>query len=93
MDGGQAEIVLVPHADTTLFHLPAELNPDLAIFMADIFPTGFVSPNSSFDKRWYAATSALKELTPDQLKTDTIVVIGCGPVLPFHDLMTNFRSV
>jgi len=43
LDGGQAEIVVVPEADGTLFPMPPELKPELAILMADIFPTGFWS--------------------------------------------------
>jgi hypothetical protein len=40
LDGGQAEIVVVPEADGTLFPMPPQLKPELAILMADIFPTG-----------------------------------------------------
>jgi threonine dehydrogenase-like Zn-dependent dehydrogenase len=40
LDGGQAEIVVVPEADGTLFPMPPKLRPELAILMADIFPTG-----------------------------------------------------
>ena len=40
LDGGQAEIVVVPEADGTLFHVAAGLRPELSILMADIFPTG-----------------------------------------------------
>jgi threonine dehydrogenase-like Zn-dependent dehydrogenase len=43
LDGGQAEIVVVPDADATLFHMPPNLRPELAILMADIFPTGYVA--------------------------------------------------
>jgi len=43
LDGGQAEIVVVPRADTTLVAMPSGLNPALAILMADIFPTGYES--------------------------------------------------
>ena len=40
LDGGQAEIVVVPEADGTLFPMPPKLKPELSILMADIFPTG-----------------------------------------------------
>lgn len=39
-----------------------------------------MSYNKTDVHRWYAAKSALRDLTPEQLETDTIVVIGCGPV-------------
>ena len=35
------EIVVVPDADATLFHMPSNLKPELAILVADIFPRGF----------------------------------------------------
>jgi len=39
LDGGQAEIVVCPDADKTLFPMPPQLRPELSILMADIFPT------------------------------------------------------
>lgn len=36
------------------------------------------------NKRWYAATTALKDFTSEQLETDTVVVVGCGPVSPSY---------
>ena len=81
LDGGQGEIVVVPDADGTLFLMPPQLKPELSILMADIFPTGLAfSWGTKFNCRWYAATSALKDLSPERRETDTIVVVGCGPV-------------
>jgi hypothetical protein len=34
-------MVRVPEADGTLFPMPSQLKPELAILMADIFPTGY----------------------------------------------------
>ncbi len=39
LDGGQAERVRVPHASRVLWPLPAELDDDNAVFVADILPT------------------------------------------------------
>lgn len=40
LDGGQAELVRVPHADRTLRPLPATVSDEAAVFLADILPTG-----------------------------------------------------
>jgi hypothetical protein len=40
-----------------------------------------MDPRNKVKRRWYAATSALKELTLEQRQTDTLVIIGCGPVI------------
>jgi threonine dehydrogenase-like Zn-dependent dehydrogenase len=41
LDGGQAELVRVPHADRALRPLPDEVSDDAAVFLADILPTGY----------------------------------------------------
>ncbi len=43
LDGGQAELVRVPHADRCLLPLPDALSDDRAVFLADILPTGFAA--------------------------------------------------
>jgi alcohol dehydrogenase len=40
LDGGQAELVRVPHADRALRKLPEEVSDEAAVFLADILPTG-----------------------------------------------------
>jgi threonine dehydrogenase-like Zn-dependent dehydrogenase len=40
LDGGQAELVRVPHADRALRRLPDEVSEEAAVFLADILPTG-----------------------------------------------------
>ena len=40
LDGGQAELVRVPHADRALRQLPDEVSDEAAVFLADILPTG-----------------------------------------------------
>src|SRR5207245_4838091 len=41
LDGGQAELVRVPHADRALRPLPDGVSDDAAVFLADILPTGY----------------------------------------------------
>ncbi|HZR93435.1 MAG TPA: alcohol dehydrogenase catalytic domain-containing protein [Gaiellaceae bacterium] len=41
LDGGQAELVRVPHADRALRALPDQVSDETAVFLADILPTGF----------------------------------------------------
>ena len=43
LDGGQAELVRVPHADRALFALPDDVSDDAAVFLADILPTGYAA--------------------------------------------------
>ncbi len=41
LDGGQAELVRVPHADRVLAPLPDEVSDDAAVFLADNLPTAY----------------------------------------------------
>lgn len=41
--GGQAEYVRVPFADIGCFRLPADLDDERALYLSDIFPTGYVA--------------------------------------------------
>ncbi|KAG6042018.1 hypothetical protein E4U41_007114 [Claviceps citrina] len=69
LDGGQAEYVRVPYADSTAVKAPESISDRALLLMADIFPTGF-----------YGVKSVL-ELSPSvDVKQATMVVIGCGPV-------------
>ncbi|KAF9895099.1 hypothetical protein FE257_000001 [Aspergillus nanangensis] len=69
IDGGQAEYVRVPLADTTCVKAPDGIPEELLVLMADIFPTGY-----------FAAARFLKDLTERDREEYTAVVIGCGPV-------------
>jgi alcohol dehydrogenase len=40
IDGTQAEFVRVPHAASSLYKLPADVDPESAVLLSDIFPTG-----------------------------------------------------
>src|SRR5476649_2356970 len=41
IDGTQAEYVRTPHADTSLYHLPADANEEALVMLSDILPTAF----------------------------------------------------
>jgi len=41
IDGTQAEFVRIPHADTSLYHLPAGGDEEALVMLSDILPTGF----------------------------------------------------
>lgn len=41
IDGTQAEFVRVPHADTSLYPIPAGADEDALVMLSDILPTGF----------------------------------------------------
>ncbi|ACB97209.1 zinc-dependent alcohol dehydrogenase family protein [Beijerinckia indica] len=55
IDGTQAEYVRVPHADTSLYRIPAGADEEALVMLSDILPTGFecgvlngkVAPGSS----------------------------------------------
>jgi len=69
LDGGQAEYVRVPLADSTVVKAPPEIEEKYLVLMADIWPTGY-----------FAAANAFRNLTQEQIAESTVVVIGCGPV-------------
>jgi alcohol dehydrogenase len=41
IDGTQAEFVRIPHADTSLYHIPAGESEEALVMLSDILPTGF----------------------------------------------------
>ncbi|VVE22206.1 alcohol dehydrogenase [Pandoraea horticolens] len=41
IDGTQAEYVRTPHADTSLYHAPVNVDEDALVMLSDILPTGF----------------------------------------------------
>ena len=41
IDGTQAEYVRIPHADTSLYHLPAGADEEALAMLSDILPTGY----------------------------------------------------
>ncbi|KAJ5142404.1 hypothetical protein N7526_003399, partial [Penicillium atrosanguineum] len=69
LDGGQAEYVRIPLADSTLCHAPAAIDEKKLVLMADIFPTGY-----------FAARNAFQALDPEAIQNSTVLLFGCGPV-------------
>ena len=64
IDGTQAEYVLIPYADTSLYALPADAEEEAAVMLSDILPTGF----------------ECGVLNGQVKPGDTIAVVGAGPV-------------
>ncbi|KAJ5753594.1 uncharacterized protein N7511_007747 [Penicillium nucicola] len=69
LDGGQAEYVRVPSADSTLFQIPASVDEKKLVLMADIFPTGY-----------FASSNAFSGLSQTKIEDSTVLLFGCGPV-------------
>lgn len=69
IDGGQAEYVRCPLADSTFVTTPSGIPEEMLVLMADIFPTGY-----------FAAARFLKDLPARDRKEYTVACIGCGPV-------------
>ncbi|KAJ5581773.1 Alcohol dehydrogenase superfamily zinc-type [Penicillium sp. DV-2018c] len=69
LDGGQAEYVRVPLADSTLFKIPETVDEKKLVLMADIFPTGY-----------FAASNAFSEISTEEVQNSTVLLFGCGPV-------------
>lgn len=64
IDGTQAEYVRTPHADTSLYHLPADADEDAMVMLSDILPTGF-------------ECGVLNgKIEPG----DTVAIVGAGPI-------------
>ena len=76
IDGTQAEYVRVPHADTSLYPIPADADEEALVMLSDILPTGFecgvlngkVQPGS------------------------TVAIVGAGPVRLAALLTAQFYS-
>lgn len=69
LEGGQAEYVRIPLADSTAVKAPRGIDQSKLCLMADIFPTGY-----------FAAFNALQQLGEDQARDSVVVLFGCGPV-------------
>lgn len=69
LDGGQAEYVRIPLADSTLFRAPTSIDEKTLVLMADIFPTGY-----------FAAANAFVNLNREEIHKSMVLVFGCGPV-------------
>jgi threonine dehydrogenase-like Zn-dependent dehydrogenase len=69
LDGGQAEYVRIPLADSTVMKAPEGIEDTKLCLMADIWPTGY-----------FAAVNAFRGIEAQSVKNSTVVLIGCGPV-------------
>lgn len=64
IDGTQAEYVRIPHADTSLYHVPDGADEEALVMLSDILPTGF-------------ECGVLNgQITPG----DTVAIVGAGPI-------------
>jgi alcohol dehydrogenase len=64
IDGTQAEYVRIPHADTSLYHVPAGADEEAFVMLSDILPTGF-------------ECGVLNgQIEPG----DTVAIVGAGPI-------------
>jgi alcohol dehydrogenase len=65
IDGTQAEFVRIPHADTSLYHIPDDVDDEEPLVMlSDILPTG------------YECGVLNGQIKPG----DTVAIVGAGPV-------------
>jgi alcohol dehydrogenase len=64
IDGTQAELVRVPHADTSLYHLPSGVDEEAMAMLSDIFPTGYECG---------VLNGAVKP-------GDRVAIVGAGPI-------------
>jgi alcohol dehydrogenase len=64
IDGTQAEYVRIPHADTSLYPLPADADEESLVMLSDILPTGF----------------ECGVLNGQVQPGDTVAIVGAGPI-------------
>ena len=64
IDGTQADYVRIPHADTSLYAIPADGDEEALVMLSDILPTGF----------------ECGVLNGQVHPGDTVAIVGAGPV-------------
>lgn len=64
IDGTQAEYVRIPHADNSLYQIPAGSDEEALVMLSDILPTGF----------------ECGVLNGEVKPGDTIAIVGAGPI-------------
>jgi len=64
IDGTQAEYVRIPHADTSLYHIPDSVDEEAIVMLSDILPTGF----------------ECGVLNGQIKPGDTVAIVGAGPI-------------
>lgn len=76
IDGVQAEYVRIPHADNSLYRIPAEIDDEIAVLLSDILPTG------------HEIGVQYGNVRPG----DAIAIVGAGPVGMSALLTAQFYS-
>lgn len=76
IDGTQAEYVRIPHADNSLYPVPAEADEEALVMLSDIFPTGF----------------EIGVLYGAVKPGDTVAIVGAGPIGMATLLTAQFYS-
>lgn len=76
IDGTQAEFVRIPHADTSLYHIPDGADEEALVMLSDILPTGF----------------EVGVLNGKVSPGDTIAIVGSGPIGMAALLTAQFYS-
>lgn len=76
IDGTQAEYVRVPHADNSLYHVPAGTDEEALVMLSDILPTGF----------------EIGVLYGAVKPGDTVAIVGAGPIGVAALLTAQFYS-
>jgi alcohol dehydrogenase len=64
IDGTQAEYVRIPHADTSLYRVPPDLDPEAVVMLSDILPTA------------YECGVLNGHVSPGE----TVAIVGAGPI-------------
>ena len=76
IDGTQAEYVRIPHADNSLYPVPAGADEEALVMLSDILPTGF----------------EIGVLAGNVKPGDSVVIVGAGPVGMAALLTAQFYS-
>ncbi|ARR53340.1 alcohol dehydrogenase [Rhizorhabdus wittichii DC-6] len=95
IDGTQAEFVRIPHADTSLYHVPDGADEAALVMLSDILPTGFecgvlngrVQPGSSIAIVGAGPIGLATLLTAQFYSPATIIMIDLDP----HRLSTALQ--
>jgi alcohol dehydrogenase len=64
IDGTQAEYVRIPHADTSLYRVPPDLDLEAVVLLSDVLPTAY----------------ECGVLSGDVKPGDTVAIVGAGPI-------------
>ena len=77
IDGTQAEYVRIPHADTSLYHVPDGADEEALVMLSDILPTGF----------------ECGVLNGQVKPGDRVAIVGAGPIGLATLLTAQFYSL